>query len=354
MELSRWTPVHITEWRFRRLLKASYWSIQTIVIWFSREIVSKLPQPSDRTIYVVGDGSHKEKRGQKNPAVQKGRTSKSKPFYFGIRFCILSLSWHNYRIPCNFRIILPKSNKAYKNENTLFREMLKEFIPPSWAQKVIVIGDSAYCSAENMQEIIARNKKDKQQNWFFVFAIARSWKTKDGKAIKNLAKYLPKTYFRRTWIPSIVKNGKRKTFWVYGKTICLRHIGDVTIVLSRKRRNEGPKKIKLIVTNLPDATPRQILSIYNRRWIVEIIFKELKTGLGLGQHQVTKDIKRVRNSIGVPIVAYLLLVSVRKNDITPDKPWSIFQLQNNFRIKVIENQMEHQYNLKIKKLQKAA
>src|SRR6266568_5186343 len=30
-ELARWTPAQITVWRFRRLLKASYWNIHVLV-----------------------------------------------------------------------------------------------------------------------------------------------------------------------------------------------------------------------------------------------------------------------------------------------------------------------------------
>ena len=36
-ELARWTPASITVWRFRRLLKASYWSIHLLVAWWAEE-----------------------------------------------------------------------------------------------------------------------------------------------------------------------------------------------------------------------------------------------------------------------------------------------------------------------------
>jgi IS4 transposase len=97
-----------------------------------------------------------------------------------------------------------------------------------------------------------------------------------------------------------------------------------------------------------------VISIYQRRWSIEIIFKELKNGLGTGDHQVSKDIERVEKSFGIAIAAYLFLLRVRKEDILPCKSWSIFQLQNNFRLEVIKEQIEHKVELKIKKLNKAA
>ncbi|MEE4355861.1 MAG: transposase [Desulfococcaceae bacterium] len=352
-EISRYTPFHIPEWRLRRLLKATYWTLEIVITWFALETVKCFPPPKDGIIYLVGDSSHKDKRGRENPAVQKGRKSKNKPRFFGIRFVIIAVCRDVYRIPCSFRIILPKDHDEYKKENALFRETVRNFVPPCRAETVIVIGDSAYCSKENIKMVKKKNRTDNSCNWFYVFAIARTWKTIENKSIKNLATYLPGNLYRRTWIPSLTGR-KRKVFWIFGKRICLRHAGDVTIVLTKKGRNTGPKNTKMIVTNLPEATARQVISVYQRRWPAEIIFKELKSALGPGQHQVTKDVKRVEKSLGIAVVSYLFLLRAGKQDIRPGKPWSIFQLQNNFRTEVISDQIEHKTELIIKKLKKAA
>jgi hypothetical protein len=124
-ELSRWTPSHITEWRFRRLLKATYWSLEIMISWFAWEAIMSFPPPKDGVICIVGDSSHKNKRGKKNPAVQKGRKSEKKPWFFGIRFVLVAVCRNVYRIPFAVRIILPKDDPEYKNENALFREILK-------------------------------------------------------------------------------------------------------------------------------------------------------------------------------------------------------------------------------------
>jgi len=76
-------------------------------------------------------------------------------------------------------------------------------------------------------------------------------------------------------------------------------------MLSKKERNHGPQRTKLIVTNLPDLNGRQIVGIYARRWQIEILFRELSSDLGLGQHQVTGDIGRTEKSFALGIMAYL-------------------------------------------------
>ena len=116
----------------------------------------------------------------------------------------------------------------------------------------------------------------------------------------------------------------------------------------------SPKRTKILVTNLTELTARQVLSVYQRRWPIEILFKELKTGLGLGEHQVTKSIDRIEKSIGIAIIAYLTLIRARRRDITPGKPWSIFQLKYNFTADLTYKQFEHTIQRRISRLMKAA
>jgi hypothetical protein len=336
------------------LLYATYLNINLLVSWFALEAIKSFPAPEDGVVYAVGDSSEKNKRSKKNPTVQKGSKGKNKPFFWGVRFVVVALCWNVYRIPVAFRIILPKKHKNYKNENKLFREMISDLILPEWAQTVIVLGDCAYGSIDNIQ-LIQKMDKERHENrrWFFVFSLAITWKRTNGKSIKNFVTHLPRSLFKRTWIKHTFQQGRRKTFWIFSKDMSLNHIGDVTIVLSKNRRNVGPKNTKIIVTNLPMASARDVISVYQRRWPIEIIFKELKSGLGLGEHQVTKEEKRVENSFGIAIISYLFLLIVNKEHIRPNKPWGIFQIQEKFRLKVITHQIRHSMNLEINRLKTA-
>ena len=129
-------------------------------------------------------------------------------------------------------------------------------------------------------------------------------------------------------------------------------------MLSKKGRNHGPQRTKLIVTNLPDLNGRQIVGIYARRWQIEILFRELSSDLGLGQHQVTGDIGRTEKSFALGIMAYLFVLRARHHDICPGKPWSLMQLQHHFINDVITSavkQREDQLQLRLTKaLGKAA
>ncbi len=348
-ELSRWSPAHIPAWRLRRLLKAGYWTVQQLIAWWAEQVMQQFPPPKDGVLYLVGDGSKADKRGTKNPVVQKGRKHRHAPWFMGIRFVLLAACWDVYRIPVSFRIILPKTHPDYHNENTLFREMVEEFQPPAWTTTVVTVGDAGYGSAANMNMVKKRDKRDRRCNWYFVFAVARTWKQTNDKSLKDFVTYLPRALFKQTWIPPLNQQGRRKTLWIFGKPMCLRHVGDVTVVLSKKGRNVGPNKTKILVTNLPGVTARQVIAIYQRRWPIEIMFRELKSGVGLGEHQITKDEKRVEHSFGIAILAYLLLLRAGSKEIQPGKSWSIFQLQQTFRMRVITHQIHHSMELKMKK-----
>jgi hypothetical protein len=269
-EMARWTPATITAWRFGRLLKATYWNVHLIVHWLAQDLLVTLPPPANGVLYLFGDGSHADKRGTKNPVAQKGRTSQHHPWFFGLRFVLLMAAWDGYRMPVGFRLILPKHHTEYRSENVLFREMVDEFTPPRWAKLVIVGGDAAYGSQANMRMVQDRNKTDAARHWGFVFAIARTWKTVDEKTIKNLVTHVPHTYYQRTRVPREAAGKGRRTFWTYHMRLGLRHVGDVTVVLSKKGRNLGPKQTKILVTNLAALTPSQVVSIYQKRWAVEI------------------------------------------------------------------------------------
>ena len=353
-ELARWTPAQITAWRFRRLLNAAYWDVHVLVEWWVQEALNTLSPPQDGILYVVGDGSEKPKRGKNNPLAQKGRKGTNKPWFFGVRFALLIVNWDSYRLPVAFRPIRPKTHPESRKENDLFCDMVKSFSPPVWAHTVIVEGDAGYGSQDNMKMVMKRDATDSQRRWGFVFAIARPWKTTDDKAIKDLVTHLPKKYYQRIWISGLPGSKRRKTFWIYSKRLCLRHVGDVTVVLSKKGRNVGPNKTKILVTNLPELTPRQVVSCYQRRWPVEQINRELKSDLGLGEHQVSGEEDRIEKSFGIAVMAYLFLIRACHEEIVPGQSWSVPQLQHAFRLRVITNQVAHNVKTKLAKSRKAA
>src|SRR5438876_5160975 len=87
---------------------------------------------------------------------------------------------------------------------------------------------------------------------------------------------------------------------------------------------------------------------------IELVNWELKSGLGLGEHQVSGGTNRSEKSVGIAVLAYLFVLRVCHHEIVPGKPWSIFQLQHALRLRVMTNQVEHKVKVKMGKTRKAA
>ncbi len=87
---------------------------------------------------------------------------------------------------------------------------------------------------------------------------------------------------------------------------------------------------------------------------IELMHWELKSGLGLGEHQVSGDKDRSEKSMGIAVLAYLLVLRVCHHEIIPGNPWSIFQLQQALRLRVMTNQVEPQVKVKMAKAPNAA
>src|SRR4029450_4050503 len=152
----------------------------------------------------------------------------------------------------------------------------------------------------------------------------------NGQHLRDVVTHLPIHHYRQVRVPLVVPTAPRRVFWTSATQTPLAPPGDLTVVLSRRRRNESPKHPKLLVTNLPQAPAHLTVALYLRRWPVELCVKELKGVVGLGQHQVTKDAARVERSVAVAFRAYLLLLRLRAQQIKPSSSWSAFTLKQQF------------------------
>ena len=156
----------------------------------------------------------------------------------------------------------------------------------------------------------------------------RTRKFTNGKYLRDLVQHLPKSRYARR--ASHKPDGRRRDSWVFTCRATLPNLGAGTLVLSQKRRNEGPKGVKIIVTNLTEASAGAILSLYAWRWGVAVMFKELTSGLHLGQMQVTKESTRVERSVTLSVLAYLLLVRLYGQAEAGTQAWSLCKLKERF------------------------
>jgi hypothetical protein len=97
-----------------------------------------------------------------------------------------------------------------------------------------------------------------------------------------------------------------------------------------------------------------VVLAYQRRWTVEQINRELKSDLGMGDHQVSGEEGRIEHSFGIAVLADLFLIRLCHHEMVPGRPWSVSQLQHALRLRVMTIQVEHHVKTRRTKLRKAA
>jgi hypothetical protein len=343
--LCPYLPSHLSYWALLRMLRSGKWDAQAVMTGMADKVLRSLSPAADGKLYLIGDTTHKPKRGRQQPLGLVTRQSDSSPYTFGFNMVVLVARWGQCRIPIAMAPIDPKRKGR---QNILFRQMLRDFAPPSWVREVVVLADAGYPANPTLKLI-------KELGGTSVFAMPRTRKFTNGKSVRDLVQHLPKSQYRRraTYKP----DGRRQDYGVFMRHAELHQLGDVTIVLSKKRRNLGPKRVKIIVTNLLDVSASAILNQYAIRWAVELTIKELKGGLHLGRMQVRQDAERVERSVILPVCAYLLLVHLYGREQTECKAWSLFQLKQRFIEALLEdqvNRVERKWLRKWREIKEAA
>ena len=343
--LCPYLPPHLSYWALIRMLRSGKWDAQAVMNGMADKVLRSLPPAVDGKLYLIGDTTHKPKRGKKHPLGQVTRQSQSSPHVFGFGMVVLVASWNGFRIPIQMATIDPERKG---HQNILFRQMLRDFEAPSWVREIVVLGDAGYPATETLKLI-------EELGWRYVFAIPRNRKFTNGKYVRDLVQHLPKSRYRRR--ATTKPDGKRQDYWVYLRHAELHELGDVTIVLSKKRRNYGPNRVKIIVTNRLDVSASDVISQYSIRWGVELTIKELKSGLHLGRMQLSQDADRVERSVILPVCAYLLLIYLHGRDHGVGQGWSLFQLKQRFTESLMQDQMtrvERKWQRKLNEIKAAA
>lgn len=149
---------------------------------------------------------------------------------------------------------------------------------------------------------VPRKKSHLKPREVYVFALPQTWKLSTGTHLSNLARHLPKKFYRR--VASYKPDKERRDYWTYRQSVKLSVLGDVTLVVSKRRFNDPPRKIKLLAPNLPEASTCDTLSHYARRWMVETLFGALKSrGFNLEDTRL-QDPERISRLLALLAIAF--------------------------------------------------
>ena len=201
--LKPYLPATPNYWTTMRLLRSGQWDAAAGVCDLATATLRGLPPPADGVLYLIGDSTVKEKRGRKHPVGCTTRHSEHAPYPFGCEVVLLIARWGRLRVPVALVLIAPKIKG---HQHPLFRQMLKDFVPPAWVRQIIVIADAGFAANATMRLIT-------DKPYGYVFAMPRPRKFTNGKHLRDLVQHWPKSCYDRR--ASAKPDGRRQAYWVF-------------------------------------------------------------------------------------------------------------------------------------------
>jgi SRSO17 transposase len=265
------------------------------------------PRPGE-VAYLILDDNRIPKKGKRMDWVSKLWDHKQQRFVRGHIALTAAVLFRGVVLPWRVELWKPKGHPGqprYRKLTDMAADMVKAFAPPAGV-KVRVLFDAFYLCPQ-----VAKACQAKGFTFFSVAARNRSFAAdrKGGKAKakgKKIGRLMPGLIrYRGTNVRMKRTRGRVAGLRIARADGHLSRIGRVRMVVSKRPR--GPwKKCVAIVTNETGLKPRRIVAIYELRWSIEVLFKELHQDLGLGDYQMLhKD--GIVHHLHVCCLAHLML-----------------------------------------------
>jgi SRSO17 transposase len=257
------------------------WDAPALLQQGAIDLLGGMKPRAGEVLYLILDDNRIPKRGRKMDHVGKIWDHKQQKFVRGHIALTCAIVFRGVVFPWRIDLWKPKghSGPRYRKLTDMAAQMIRDFAAPAGLQ-VRVLFDAFYLCPAVSKACVSRG--------FFFFSVAqrgRNFTTSNGKK-RKIARLMPGLIRHQGKNVRMKRSrGKHATLRIAGVDGQLSRIGKVRMVVSKRPR--GPwKKTVAIVTNETGLRPRQIVSIYEVRWLIEVLFKELHQDLGLGDYQM--------------------------------------------------------------------
>jgi hypothetical protein len=263
-------------------LLSAEWDAPGLLEAHALALLRQMRPRAGEVVYLLLDDTRIEKRGKKMDAVSKIYDHKTRRFIHGHMAVTAALMFRGVVLPWRIELWLPKdvAGATYRKLTQIAADMIRCFQPPE-GLKTRVLFDAFYLAPN-----VIRACESRGFNWFSVASKNRILRRVhcQTRAIRDFAPGLLKHQAR--WVRL-----RRARSWRWLRIAAadgtLNRIGRVRLVLS-KRPGDPWKKTLAVVTNEHRLDARKIMVIYEKRWNIEVLFKELRNSLGLGDYQVLR------------------------------------------------------------------
>lgn len=248
---------------------------------------------------LILDDTRVAKRGRRMAALQTIWDHAHQRFVQGHIWVVAALRFRGVVLPWRIELWKPRSMapRAYRKTTDIAAEIVATLDLP-WALQVRVRFDAFYlCSP------MVTLCRQKGYLWFSVAARNRSFRRDRGRPapLGALAPGWLRHEARSIRMPRARGSVPMRIASVDGE---LSRIGPGRLVASKRPRDPW-RKLVIFATNARMAA-REIVTVYERRWAIEVMFREWRSDLGLGEYQMLDEHAIIRH-VHLCALAHLLL-----------------------------------------------
>jgi len=260
----------------------SIWDESIVMQQIALDMLKTMFNKKDRRLFLVIDDTQTLKRAKKMQAVGKLRHHATGKYGTGHTILKVSLYYRGVTIPWASLLYVKQEhcNKLevpfYKLTELAGQAIREAALPKEF--KVTVLFDAFYLCPNVVHACKERKwhyiSVGKSNRWFTVGSVKRKLAKYGRNVLRNSGLWCNVTGLRRT-----------KKYRLAERIGRLNKLGTVKIVFSRRK---GENKHIAIVTDDLSASMIKIVADYLKRWSIEMLIKDEKQHLGLGDYRVLR------------------------------------------------------------------
>ena len=283
LHLAELTPAGGHRTRHGAFLAHGDWDAPALLAEASMTLLGGMRPRAGEVIHLILDDNRIAKRGRKMDHVSKIWDHKQQRFVRGHVALTAAVAFRGVVLPWRIELWKPKGHAGpprYRKLTDMAAQMIRDFAAPAAGMKVRVLFDAFY-----LCPVVANACTSKGFFFFSVAQRSRNLTTPNGRK-RKIARLMPGLIRHQGRTVRMRRSrGRLATLRVAAADGHLSRIGRVRMVVSKRPR--GPwKKCIAVVTSETGLRPRQVIAVYETRWLIEVLFKELHQDLGLGDYQV--------------------------------------------------------------------
>ena len=282
LHLANLAPAAGHRTRHGAFLAGGDWDAPALLHEAATDLLAGMKPRAGEVVYLILDDNRIAKRGRKMDHVSKIWDHKQQRFVRGHIVLTAAVMFRGVVLPWRVDLWKPKGQAGqprYRKLTDMAAQMIRDFAA-SQGVKVRVLFDAFYLCPGVTNACVSKGF-----TFFSVAQRSRNFTTPNGKK-RKIARLMPGLIRHRgTNVRMKRARGGHATLRIASADGHLSRIGRVRMVVSKRPR--GPwKKCIAVVTNETGLRPRQIIAVYETRWLIEVLFKEMHQDLGLGDYQV--------------------------------------------------------------------